>query len=193
MSTAKKNIGSLNRRITIQASTLVPDGQGGNTETWADAIYLWSEILPGSSSRSFENRKSEIENNIQFRIRTGTLISKTNRILYGTKVCLINGIRADDYFNEFQIISARFDENSTGATTGGGTPDFPGASGLYSKYLTIVAGPTITDVSLAGFNILNIYRNGFALQLGTQYSRAGNTITFVPDLDVDEWVYVIYG
>ena len=58
MSTAKKNIGSLNRRITIQASTLVPDGQGGNTETWADAIYLWAEVLPGSSSRSFENIKS---------------------------------------------------------------------------------------------------------------------------------------
>ena len=193
MSTAKKNIGSLNRRITIQASTLVPDGQGGNTETWADAIYLWAEVLPGSSSRSFQQRQNMIDSNVQFRIRTGTLIGKTNRILYGSRVCLINGIRDDDYFNEFQIVDCRYNDTSTGSTTGGGTPDFPGASGLYSKYLTIVAGPSITDVSLAGFNILNIYRNGFALQLGTQYSRAGNTITFVPDLEADEWVYVIYG
>jgi len=106
---------------------------------------------------------------------------------------LINGIRDDDYFNEFQIIECRYNDTSVGSTTGGGTPDFPGASGLYSKYLTVVAGSTITDVSLNGFDILNIYRNGYALQLGTQYSRAGNTMTFVPDLGADEWIYVIYG
>jgi len=193
MSTARKNIGNLNRYITIQASTLLPDGQGGNLESWLDAIYTFAEVLPGSSTKTFNNRAIEIQSDIRFRIRTGTNINKNNRIFYNNRICIIEGIRNDDWFEEFQIISCRFSDNATGAATGGGSSEYPPVGGLNSKYLTVVAGNTIVDSDLNGFSILNLYRNGIALQQGVEYSFAGSTVTFTMDLIIGEWIYVIYG
>lgn len=39
-------IGKLDQRITIQRSTLTPDGIGGSTITWADYVKVWTQVTP---------------------------------------------------------------------------------------------------------------------------------------------------
>lgn len=38
----------LNRALTLETPTRVPDGAGGFSQTWASAGILWAEVRPGS-------------------------------------------------------------------------------------------------------------------------------------------------
>lgn len=194
----KTNIGKLNDRITIQAATLTPDGAGGNTEVWVDAITVWAEVKPGSSSRTFDRLGTQIYSDVRFRIRSGTGVGKRNRVVFDGRVCQIEGI--SDYLDqEFQFLDCVYSEAATSVSSGGGSGTV--ASGLQAKYLTVVIGTTITDATLAGKTLVNIYRNGIAPEIITTGTPTGSQVlwdsstgefTFGLALGSGEYVYVIY-
>lgn len=50
-------IGNLNERITIQTVTRTIDLQGGATESWADKITVWGEVIPVSSDQRWDSER----------------------------------------------------------------------------------------------------------------------------------------
>ena len=43
---ARVNIGELRERVTLEAATETPDGQGGASRVWAPLFGLWARVEP---------------------------------------------------------------------------------------------------------------------------------------------------
>ena len=190
-------IGRLSNIITVQSAVLVPDGSGGNIETWVNSSDIWAEAMPYGSNRMIDMGQNAIHSDVTFRIRK-TTISKLNRIVYDSRVCVIDGIRYWEQDQEFQLIECRYNEGSTGI---GGSATSEVTSGINKKYLTVVAGASITDVGLVGADIINVFRNGIAPKIITSgtptgeevlFDMSSGTLTFSPELIGSEYIYVIW-
>lgn len=193
----KSKVGSMNDRVTIQAAVLTPDGAGGNTEQWMDALTVWAEVTVGSSRTTFDRLGTQIYSDLRFRVRSGTGVGKRNRIIYENRMCVIDGI-TDHLDREFQIIHVSYSEGGASVSGGGGTGP---TSGLLGKYLEVQAGSQIIDVALSGKYLVNVYRNGIAPEIITTGAPTGSqvlwdsssgTFTFGAELADDEYVYAIY-
>lgn len=109
MAKRKTNIGRLNQRITIQTATLTPDGQGGNTEVWADTVTVWAEALPKGSSRQIDRQQMIITADVTFRIRSNNNIAKDNRVTYEGRTLTVHGIRDWEQDREFTFIDCTYE------------------------------------------------------------------------------------
>ena len=195
----KSRIGRLSNIITIQAATLTPDGAGGNTEVWVNASDVWAEALPARSYRDIDAQQSKVFADVVFRVREQTSVSKKNRVLYDGRVCVIEGIRDWEQDREFKFIDTTYSNEDTAASGSGGGATV--LDGLGTKYLTVVEGTTIQDDALINQTLVNIYRNGIALQIITSGTPTGSqvlfdstsgTFTFGLSLILTEYIYVIY-
>lgn len=105
----KTKVGRLNQRITIQTATLTPDGQGGNTEGWADTVTIWAEALPKGSSRLIDRQQMVITADVTFRIRQEHSPSKNQRITYEGRILTVHGIRDWEQDREFIFIDCTYE------------------------------------------------------------------------------------
>jgi SPP1 family predicted phage head-tail adaptor len=83
----------LNKRITLQYQTKVPDGAGGFTVSWADAATIFAAIWPISANEQVQALGQTMTITHRIRIRYRNTIKASWRISYAGK-----------YFNIVSII-----------------------------------------------------------------------------------------
>lgn len=85
--------GALDKRITIQAQTKTPDGQGGFTTAWTDIATIWAAIWPVSANETVQAAQPVMIISHRIRIRWRSIMRPTWRLKFGAR-----------YFNIVSII-----------------------------------------------------------------------------------------
>ncbi len=90
--------GSLDRRITLQRSTVSDTGNayGEPQETWTTLATVWAKRVDASAAERYRAREVGAEITRHFRIRWSSDVSDlspTDRVLYGGVVHAITGVR----------------------------------------------------------------------------------------------------
>lgn len=76
----------LDKRITIQTLSLVPNDSGGSVETWSTFVQAWAKINPRlGNERFFGQRLEEIITHV-LTIRYVPGITATMRVLYRDRI-----------------------------------------------------------------------------------------------------------
>jgi SPP1 family predicted phage head-tail adaptor len=86
-------IGDLNKRISIQYQTKVPDGLGGFTTIWTEAAAIFGAIWPVSANEQIQAAQVTMTITHRVRIRYRSVLRPSWRIKFGTR-----------YFNIVSII-----------------------------------------------------------------------------------------
>lgn len=88
--------GKRNRRITIQSSTRVSDGKGGQIVSWSDLITVWGQMIPlrGQEALAQVVVKSVQLWKVTIRYRTG--ITTQHRLVHDGKVLNIRSCEDPD-------------------------------------------------------------------------------------------------
>jgi SPP1 family predicted phage head-tail adaptor len=85
------NIGSLNRRITLQSPTRTADGMGGFTVVWGTVDTVWAAVWPTSAREALEADKPQMTTTHRIRIRYRT-VDPSWRVQYGDRYFTIESI-----------------------------------------------------------------------------------------------------
>jgi SPP1 family predicted phage head-tail adaptor len=99
-------IADLRQRIKFQNLVRAPDGQGGFTESWTDFQEVWAQVVPASAKELYfaQQIRPEITHKITIRNLIG--LNTSMRILFGSRVFQVKGIRNEDERLWFQFIDA---------------------------------------------------------------------------------------
>lgn len=90
------NPSELDKRITIQYPTKVPDGMGGFTTTWVDAATVWAKAWTVSSSESVSGSRPALIRIQKFKIRYRYILQAEWRVKWGERYFNITGIDPDE-------------------------------------------------------------------------------------------------
>lgn len=82
----------LNKRITWQYSTKVPDGMGGFTTTWVDACTVWAAIWPISANEIIAANAISMVVSHRIRQRYRSVFKSSWRGKFGNRFFSIIGI-----------------------------------------------------------------------------------------------------
>ena len=84
--------GTLRHRVTIQAETLVDDGEGGYTKTWGSTDAVWASVEPLSGAEAFQ--ASQVQGAVTHKIIIRYLAGVTpkSRILFGSRTFNIKSV-----------------------------------------------------------------------------------------------------
>lgn len=74
--------GDLDRRITIQQLTLIPDGGGGSTESWTDLATVSAKVTQQSGREFLQASAVRTERAVLFTIRYRADLTTGNRVVY---------------------------------------------------------------------------------------------------------------
>ena len=100
------DIGSMNKRVIIQAVTQSADSQGGFTETWATYKTVWAAIKPISGGETFQASQYRTPVTHKITMRYLPSITTKHRILYGSRVFAIKEIIDVDDDNYLLVMKA---------------------------------------------------------------------------------------
>lgn len=91
------NPGILNRRITVQAQSSAQTPSGQPVNTWNNILNVRASIRPASGKEVYATSGfvSELSHVVTIRY-TKTPIATNMRVLYGTRVLLIQGVSDPD-------------------------------------------------------------------------------------------------
>jgi SPP1 family predicted phage head-tail adaptor len=96
-------IGDLNKRITFQYQTKVPDGLGGFTVLWVDSATVFAAIWPLSAKESMADKQTSMEITGRVRIRYRANVKPSWRIKYGNRffniVSILNPNEANEHLD----------------------------------------------------------------------------------------------
>lgn len=84
--------GDLNKRVTLQYQTKVPDGMGGFTTSWVDAATVWAAIWPVSASEQVQAAQQVMTISHRIRIRYRSVLKPSWRVKFGTRYFAIVSI-----------------------------------------------------------------------------------------------------
>lgn len=102
------NSGDLTTRITLQWQTRTPNGQGGQTVTWADAATVWAKAWTASSGDQTQGGQTSLVRVQKFAIRFRSVLTSAWRIKWPTqsrtRYFTIKGVDQDDR-NEFIFLT----------------------------------------------------------------------------------------
>lgn len=81
--------GKLSRRVTLQTLTMVADGGGGSTETWADTVTVWAAVRPLQGVERYRAQQvlSDLTTEVEIRYRAGVVPQQ--RFKYGSRFFVI--------------------------------------------------------------------------------------------------------
>lgn len=87
--------GQLNRRVTIQTSTMTSDDGGGGAETWADTVTVWArvEALAGTEAWQAMQVAASMSHRVTIRKRA---VTAQQRVKHDTDILLIRSVRPDE-------------------------------------------------------------------------------------------------
>jgi SPP1 family predicted phage head-tail adaptor len=93
--------GNLNKRMTLQKETLVPDGSGGKKGSWIDIAPLWAELIPIATDTVVvvSNYNRRLTHKIVLRYRED--ISTGMRLVFGSRSFVVRAIVDRDEKNEW--------------------------------------------------------------------------------------------
>lgn len=77
---------ALKKRVTIQNRTLTSDGQGGFTETWADATTVWASLDPYKGWERFQTNQLATPITHKLVMRYTPLLTTESRLVYGDRI-----------------------------------------------------------------------------------------------------------
>jgi SPP1 family predicted phage head-tail adaptor len=79
-------IAAMRKRVTIQNSTTLSDGQGGFTETWVDGAVVWASLEPAKGYERFQamQMQTPITHKIVMRYRTD--VTTATRLKYENRI-----------------------------------------------------------------------------------------------------------
>ena len=89
-------VGTLNKRITLQYATKVSDSMGSFTETWVDAATVWAKAWTVSSSEMTADMQVSMIRIQKFKIRYRRVLRPSWRVKYGTAYYNIISIDPDE-------------------------------------------------------------------------------------------------
>jgi SPP1 family predicted phage head-tail adaptor len=85
--------GKLDKRVSLQTATNAQDASGNFSQTWSTTATIWAAIEP-LNAREIEQAKTfsdAVSHKVTIRHRSTPPTAK-QRILYGSRVLLINGV-----------------------------------------------------------------------------------------------------
>ena len=94
-------IGQLNKLVTIQYPTVVPDAMGGFTDTWVQAATAWAAIWPTSAKETVESNSLAMVVSHKIRIRHRSVFKPEWRIKFGNRYFSIVSIINPNEKNEW--------------------------------------------------------------------------------------------
>ena len=95
-------IGDLNKRITLQYQTKVPDGMSGFTTTWVSITPdLWAAIWPTSANEITAANATVMVVSHRIRIRYRSVLKSSWRIKFGLRYFSIVSIINPNMSNEW--------------------------------------------------------------------------------------------
>lgn len=86
------SIGSLRRRVTLQAETRVSDEAGGYTVGWSNVATVWAEIVPVSGREAYGARRLEGRVTHRVRMRFRPFVTTSMRIAHEGRVFNIRAV-----------------------------------------------------------------------------------------------------
>jgi len=86
-------IGSLNRRIVIEAPTTTPDGAGGATVVWTPVATVWARVETLSASEQVRAGRPDAIATHRLTIRARSGIESGQRILVDSRVLTVRATR----------------------------------------------------------------------------------------------------
>mgnify|MGYP001601220995 CR=1 FL=1 len=91
----------LDKRITIQHKTRVPDGGGGFTDVWTDAATIWAAIWPTSANEITQANATVMVVSHRIRIRYRSVLKPGWRVKFGSRFFSIVGITSPNEAREW--------------------------------------------------------------------------------------------
>ena len=86
------NIGSLNKRITLQYQTKVSDNMGGFVVAWTDAATVFAAIWPTSAAELVAANATSMVISHRIRIRYRSVVKPSWRVKFGNRYFTIISI-----------------------------------------------------------------------------------------------------
>lgn len=99
-------IRDLRQRIKFQSLSRTSDDQGGWTEAWTDVAEVWAEVRPVSASERYFSQRIEMNTTHKITIRWIEDLTSEMRIVFGTRIFQIHGIRRENEERWFLLIDA---------------------------------------------------------------------------------------
>lgn len=107
MAKRRLSAGFLRHSVTIQSRTDVSDGRGGSAPTWGTHVAVWANVSPVSSGEAFSagQLQGSITHRVTLRYQSG--ITTGMRVLWGSRVLLIEGVRNLDEERRVVVLDCR--------------------------------------------------------------------------------------
>lgn len=94
-------LSQLNRRVTLEAQALVPDGVGGFTASWNTLATVWAALEPISGGDVFGPDASEARVRTRITVRRRTDVFAGMRVNDGERLYGINAVLDDGPRSQF--------------------------------------------------------------------------------------------
>jgi SPP1 family predicted phage head-tail adaptor len=91
----------LDKRVTLQAKTRVPDGASGFTETWTDIATVFAAIWPTSANEMTQANSTTMVISHRIRIRYRSVLRPAWRVKFGARYFSIVGITSPNESREW--------------------------------------------------------------------------------------------
>lgn len=101
------NIGELRQRITIQEKGLVPDGEGGFIEDWADKKTVWAKVIVVQARQQYEFNSVGVEATHRFEVRGNVKVTEDQRIRFKNRFFEIKTIEDIEERGIRKVITCR--------------------------------------------------------------------------------------
>lgn len=101
MARASNSAGALRQRIIIQTGTPTDDDRGGATIAWSTHVTAWASVNPINAREAFTHGRVEGSVTHRVRLRYQAGITPKMRVLWGTRVLLIMGVRNEGEMNRW--------------------------------------------------------------------------------------------
>lgn len=100
-------IGDLDKLVTLQYKTKVPDGLGGFTSTWVNSDSIWAAIWPVSASETVKAMQTTMTITHRIRIRWRAKVKPQWRLKFGERIFNIVSIINPNEDNRWLDIMAK--------------------------------------------------------------------------------------
>ncbi len=87
--------GEFRTRLTLQARSETPDGQGGVVRAYADAGKIWARVTPLAGRETMEADANGATIRVRIEARAPLALSLAHRLVDGAKVYRITAYRDD--------------------------------------------------------------------------------------------------